>query len=329
MNTSYLAVVKGVLLTCLSLVVGLSVGQEKKLIGKNLAQHDFFYAGEAKIHHMYMVKGGEIVWHYHNPNSRGEISDASLLDDGNILFAHQYRVTEITQDKKVVWSIDAPKGTEIHTVQPIGKEHIVYVQNGLPAKAVVMHIPTKNIVREFPLATRDSASVHGQFRSARLTARGTLIVSHMNLGKVSEYDSHGKELWTIDVTSPWSTQSLKNGNLLITSNGGFVREVNRNKETVWEIQLKTNPGYKVTSPQVSYRLDNGNTIISNWFNQWSKKAVLDLNNPPLQAVEVTPDNKVVWELCSWHEPSNLGPSTIIQPLDEPLVRSEMFFGDIK
>ena len=36
-----------------------------------------------------------------------------------------------------------------------------------------------------------------------------------------------------------------------------------------------------------------------------------------QAVEVTPDKKVVWALCSWAAPGDLGPATTIQILDRP------------
>jgi hypothetical protein len=32
------------------------------LPGKGLAEHDFFYAGEAKEENMYIIKGGRIVW---------------------------------------------------------------------------------------------------------------------------------------------------------------------------------------------------------------------------------------------------------------------------
>lgn len=296
---------------------------------KGLTKHNFFYAGEGKIHRMYMVKGGEISWQYINPDSRGEISDAILLSDGNVLFAHQYGITEITHDQKVIWSIEAPPQTEIHTVQPIGKNHIVYVQNGIPGKVIIMEIPGKKIIREFVIPTENPPSVHGQFRNARLTSKGTLLVAHMSLGKVCEYDSHGKELSAWEIPSPWSVSELKNENILITNNRGFVREINRKGETVWEIRLTENPAYKVNSPQVSYRLPNGNTIINNWFNEWNSAVSLDRNNPPLQAIEVTPDNKVVWELSSWSDPNDLGPSTIIQPLNEPVIRENLFFGDIK
>ena len=50
-----------------------------------------------------------------NPLSSGEISDAVLLSDGHILIAHQHGIKEIDKNKKVVWSMDAPKGYEIHS----------------------------------------------------------------------------------------------------------------------------------------------------------------------------------------------------------------------
>ena len=319
----FLNPIMGLLLMTVTFFTTVALSQELR----DQKRHDFFYAGETKIHHMYMVKAGEITWRYHNPDSKGEISDAMLMDDGNILVAHQFGLLEMTGDQKIVWSKPAPEGTEIHTIQPIGKNHVVYVQNGKPAKLVVMHIPSLEIKKEFELPSGDS--VHGQFRNARLTSRGTIVVSHMDLGKVCEYDSTGKEVWSIEIPSPWSAIPLKNENLLITSNRALVREVNREKASVWEVNLRETPEFKVTSPQVSYRLPNGNTIISNWFNQWSRNAVLDLENPPVQAIEITPDKKVVWELCWWKTPDELGPSTIFQPINEPVVRGKLTFGEFK
>lgn len=89
------------------------------LPGSGLVQHDFFYAGEAKTRDMYIVRKGEIVWAYRDSTGRGEISDATLLSNGNILFAHQFGVTLINPDKKVLWNFDAPPNTEIHAAQAI------------------------------------------------------------------------------------------------------------------------------------------------------------------------------------------------------------------
>src|ERR1035438_6302696 len=88
------------------------------LPGKGLAQHDFFYAGEAKTQDMYIVRNGKVAWEFHDPAGKGEISDAILLSNGNVLFAHQFGITLIGRNKKVLWNYDAPAGTEIHTAQP-------------------------------------------------------------------------------------------------------------------------------------------------------------------------------------------------------------------
>lgn len=282
------------------------------LPGKGLGQHDFFYAGEAKDERMFIVKGGAIAWSYTH-NGRGEISDAVLLPSGNVLFAHQYAVTEITADKKVVWNHDAPPNTEIHTAQPFGANSVWFIQNGSPAKFFVMNKTTDKVEREFELPVKNPKGVHGQFRQARMTDSGTLLVAHMDAGKAVEYDLAGKALWTVEVPGIWSAKPLKNGNVLATSNRGFVREINRKGETVWEWTTAEAAGYKISSLQTAARLANGNTLINNWFNQWSGK--VDLENPPVQAIEITPDKKIVWALRSWAPPADLGPSTTIQILE--------------
>ena len=281
--------------------------------GANNAQGDFFYAGEAKEERMFIVRGGKIVWS-HTHLGKGEISDAVLLANGNVLFAHQFGVTEINADKQVVWNYDAPTNSKIHTAMPFGTNSVWFVQNSDPAKFVVMNKATSAMEWEFILPVKNPKSIHGHFRHARMTDAGTLMVAHMDLGRAAEYDLDGKELWSLDVPGIWSAKPLKNGNILLVSNRGFVREVNRAKEIVWEWTPADAPGYKFCNLQLAVRLPNGNTIINNWFNQWSDK--LDTNNLPVQAIEVTPDKKVVWALRAWTPPEDLGPATTIQLLDK-------------
>jgi hypothetical protein len=293
------------------------------LPGKGLAQHDFFYAGEGLKERMFIVRGGQIVWSYTHPG-KGEISDAVMSSDGSILFAHQFGITEINADKQVVWNYDAPANTEIHTAQPIGKDRVMFVQNGDPAKVEVINKTTGKIEREFIVPVKNPKGTHGHFRHARLTDAGTLLVAHMDLGKVSEYDVTGKELWSMDVPGGiWSATPLKNGNFLLAG-GGAVREVNRQKETVWQWTPDDTSEFPMTSLQIATRLPNGNTIINNWFNEWSGK--VDPATAPVQAIEVTPEKKVVWVLRSWTAPADLGPSTTIQILDEPSAPENAHFG---
>ena len=294
-----------------ALPVGVPAPAPAVLPGEGLAQHDFFYAGEAKEERMFIVRGGQIVWSYTHPG-KGEISDAVLAPNGNILFAHQYGITEVNAAKQVVWNYDAPANTEIHTAQPLDPERVIFVQNGEPAKVVVINKTTGRIESEFVVPVKNPKGTHGHFRHARLTDAGTILVAHMDLGRVSEYDLTGRELWSMDVPGGlWSATPLKNGNFLLAG-GGTVREVNRQKETVWQWTPGDTPEYPMTNLQLATRLPNGNTVINNWFNQWS--GAIDPAHPPVQAIEVTPDKKVVWVLRSWTAPADLGPSTTIQIL---------------
>ena len=282
------------------------------LPGNGLAQHDFFYAGEAKQERMFIVRGGRVAWSYQHAG-KGEISDAVLEPNGNLLFAHQFGVTEINADKQVVWNFDAPTNTEIHTAQPYGTNFVWFVQNGDPAKFLVVNKATGVTESEFDLPVKNPKAIHPQFRHARMTPAGTLLVAHMDLGRVTEYDLTGRELWSLAVPGIWSATPLANGNVLVVSNQKFVREVNRHGETVWEWTVADAPAYQFANLQLASRLPNGNTVINNWFNQWGGR--LETNNLPVQAIEVTPDKKVVWALRAWTPPAQLGPATTIQILD--------------
>ena len=311
------------LLLTLGLTVTAVCGALAQKTDTSLERHNFFYAGQSKQRRMFIVKDGKVNWAYQDQLKKGEISDAVLMSDGHILVAHQYGVAEVTQDQQTVWSYAAPKGTEIHTVQPIGRTHVVFVQNGKPAKAVVMEIPACRIVREFVLPVNEKGSVHGQFRNARLTSRGTLLIANMGLGCIHEYNCNGQEIDRWTGMLPWSVQEMpKTGNLLITGRKGLIQEINRQGHTVW--QLNTTD-YGVTQPQKTIRLKNGGHIINNWYNEWNKEP-MDTANAPVQAIEVDKDGRLAWQLKAWKEP-DLGPSTTIQLLNEAVNRDRMFFGE--
>ena len=218
-----------------------------------------------------------------------------------------------------------PEGTEIHTAMPIGFDHVLYVQNGDPAMVKVVNLTTNKTVKEFPIPVGNPKSTHGHFRHARITPAGTLLVAHMDMKQVCEYDSDGKEVWSYSIASPWGATPLKNGNVLIASRSD-VREVTRDGETVAIFTSEDSSDYELRSLQLAWRLPNGNTLINNWFSEWGGK--LDRAHPPVQAVEFTPDKKVVWVLRSWENP-DLGPSTTIQILDEPETPENVCFGDIQ
>jgi len=326
MNTRHLALLLGVVLSLPSLTHAANepAPVPTPLPGNGLAQHDFLYAGEAKDRKIFIVRKGQIVWSYDDPKGKGEISDATLLADGNVLIAHQFAVKLIAPDKSVLWNFDAPKGSEIHTAQAVGKDHVLFVQNGDPALVRIVNIHTSAVRKEFPIPVKNAKSVHGQFRHARLTPAGTLAVAHMDLGKIAEYDADGKEVWSAPAQSPWGVTPLASGNFLIIDRAG-VREINHQKETVWSCARTDLPDYKLPNLQLAWRLANGNTLFNTWVNSWQGN--IDKQTAPAQALEITPGKKVVWALRSWSNP-DLGPATTIQILDQPPAEN-LTFGDIK
>lgn len=285
-----------------------------ELPGKGLAQHPFLYCGEWQNRSidrqtMLIVREGKIVWSYTNP-WRGELGDCTLLSNGNIVFSRQFGASEITPDKRIVWNYDGPPNTEIHTTFPVGKDKVLIMQNGNPAKALLIEKKSGKILREQLLATRNPEGIHGQFRHIRMTRAGTLLVAHMDLGKVVEYDRSGREIWSVSAPSVWAAIRLKNGNTLLSGNQrGYVREVNRKGETVWEINKDDLPGIPLFTVQEVSRLANGNTLINNW----PGSAPADQWKNVVQLIEVTPKKQVVWALRDWEK---LGPASSTQLLDE-------------
>ncbi len=303
------------------------------LPGQGLNQHPFFYTGQYDfrnpVQKMFIVREGRVVWTYEMPTNASdpgktlqEFSDATMLSNGNVVFARKTGAGEVTPDKKLIWNYVAEKGCEVHICQPIGTDRVMIIQNGLPAKLMVINTVTGKTEKQFELPTNgDPKTVHTQFRRAQLTKAGTFLVAHHDQDKVVEYDANGKEIWSVAATIPWDAVRLKNGNTLISSHNCYVREVNPKGETVWEFTQKDAPDIALWCLSEGSRLANGNTIITNWCPVGvvdAKGAKATAKWPTsVQAIEVTPDKKVVWALRAWTPPADLGPATCLQLLDEP------------
>ena len=289
--------------------------ETQPLPGNGLAQHPFLYCGEwqQRGHSeqtMYVIRQGRVVWTYSIP-AKEELGDCTMLSNGNIIFSRRLGASEVTPDKKIVWNYDAPPKTEIHTAYPLGKNRVLIMQNGNPAKLLVINKKTNKKEKELTLEIRNPENVHGQFRHVRPTRSGNFLVAHLDLGKVIEYNNKGKAIWSVAAPSAWAAVRLRNGNTLISGNQhGYVREVNKKGDTVWEINKDDLPGIHLYTVQEADRLANGNTLINNWAGS------LPLEQWPtvVQLIEVTPEKRVVWALRDWQ---TLGPASSTQLLDEP------------
>jgi hypothetical protein len=275
------------------------------LPGKGLAEHPMLYIGEG-CNKVFLIDGGKVIWTY-STGKGWEYDDIWLLSNGNILFSRMAYAAEVTPQKKIVWRLDAPKGTEIHSVQPIGLDKVLVMRNGTPAKIMVINKKTGlvEVDHAFPAALT-GAGVHGQFRRVRITDKGTYLLPLLQMNKVIECDKDFNEIWSYDIRSPWAAIRLKNGNTLISDERDqLAREVSPKGETVWEFKLsELPPEIGFSGSQSCVRLANGNTIFCSRGDSGKRP----------QLVEITPDKRVAWVLKDWKE---LGPATAIQILDDP------------
>lgn len=296
------------------------------LPGKGLAYRDFLYAPQAG-QTVQIVKGGKVAWTYDLPGARGEVQEATMLSNGHILIAWMLGIKEIDQDQKVVWSYDAPPKTEIHTAKAIGKDKVLFIQNGNPAQVMLATKSTNKVEPLFTVPAGAPDNPHNQTRRAWLSDAGTMVLAHTDLNKVVEYDETGKAIWSVEAARPYSVQRLSNGNTLITSFDVFIREFDRQGKVVWEFtpaDMKAQ-GYVEGKWCTATRLKNGNTLLTN-NTRWSSTA--NEATGPVQALEITPGKKIVWALRSWKDPA-FKASCSLQFLDEPGPQENQRFGKIK
>jgi hypothetical protein len=281
--------------------------------GVGLGQHPMLFAGEG-YNTIFLVNQGKVIWTY-STGRGGEIDDVWMLSNAHVLYARMHHVEEVTPQKELVWHYEAPPGTEIHSCQPIGLDRVLLVQNGLPPKLMIINKKTRavELEHELPAASlTDPHTVHPQFRRIRMTAQGTFLAPFLKMAKVVEYDKTWKPIWTYEIPTPWAAVRLHNGNTLIADeHDKLVREVSPAGATVWELkQADLPPEIVLHNIQTADRLANGNTVIFSCTGGVKRE---DRPNV-IQALEVTPDKKVVWVLQDW---KNLGPGTTAQFLDQP------------
>ena len=280
------------------------------LPGRSLAQHPFLYYGEGN-NVLYVVNHGKVIWTYAFPKG-GEIDDAWMLSNGNIVCTTMRHCYEVTPEKKIVWSYDCPTNREIHALQPVGLEQVMVVENGLPPRLYVINKRdnSKAVDHELPaISATDQKTVHTQFRNCRVTAQGTYLLPFLKEGRIVEYDKNWKEIWTVKADGPWSAVRLKNGNTLVPGdNHAYIHEINAKGEIVWAVEKNDLPDIELRVVQTANRLENGNTVFCNRGGSSTNRFSL------VQIIEVTPDKKVAWAVRDW---TALGSATGIQLLDEP------------
>jgi hypothetical protein len=301
-----------------------------------LDRHDALYCGEWQKTNpvgdtIYVIKGGKVVWTHSLPTAgQDEFGDCWMASNGHVFFNRKmYGAQEIVPDMTtgkegpIVWEYKEDPGTEVHSVQPIGLDKVIVMQNGLPMAKLMLIDKTKAMTCTSGMPCvlqtwqfQGTGAVHGMFRHVRMLANGNLLIPYTSGGKVIEYTQQMQNVWEWDSgPSPWSAVRLKNGNTLVGGNQGhWVQEVTPSKQVVWNLNPMTFSSFPLYTMQNTFRLTNGNTIINNW----CPGGITNVAQWPTctQVAEVTPIFQVVWAVKSWTNP-NLGPGSSTQLLDQP------------
>lgn len=269
--------------------------------GGGLARHDMLYIGEG-CNRIFLVKDGKIIWKY-DTGAGWELDDVWMLSNGNILFSRMYWAAEVTPRKEVVWRMDAPAGTEIHALQPIGLNRVALVVNEIPSpRLLIINKATGKTEVDRVIPNYGEQGTHSQNRRFRVTAEGTYLMPFLSGHRVVEYDEDFHEIWSVEVEKPWAAVRLKNGNTLVSDESDqSVTEFRPDKSIAWRLTQEDLGEYRLEGTQSCVRLDNGNTIL----------CARGENGKTAQLVEVTPEKEVVWVMKDW---KNFGPATAVQIL---------------
>jgi PQQ-like domain len=246
---------------------------------------------------------GEVEWEF---PVKAEVHDIAMLPNGNLLFTTSpTTIVEMGSDKKIVWqhvsrTRKGYKGAvEIHAFQRLANGLTMVAESG--NRRIIEVDRDDKIVHEIPL-TVENPNSHRDTRLSRKLDNGNYLVCHEGDGKVREYDSAGKVVWsyTLDLggrprspghgpeghgTEVFGAIRLPGGNTLIaTGNGNRVIEVTPEGKIDWSIGHDELPGIRLAWVTTLELLPNGNLIMGNCH--------AGPDNP--QLFEVTRDKKVVW-----------------------------------
>ncbi len=240
-------------------------------------------------HKLFIVGAdGKVEWEY---TDAGACSDVWGLPNGNVLFSTGHGVKEVSPDKKTVFEYKS--ASEVYACQRLANGNTFVGECNAGCLREIAP-DGKTIVKEVRLLPAGKNGGHSYIRNARVLTNGHYLVAHYGEGVVREYDGAGKGVRCIPAPGgPHSAAQLANGNVLIATGdhkcpeGPRVFEVDPSGKTVWELKDGDLPGIKFAFMTGFHRLQNGNTVISNWLGH--KK----FGTSPHLA-EVTPDKRVAW-----------------------------------
>lgn len=250
---------------------------------------------------------GEKEWVFDIPNY-SECNCASLSKNKKTLVYSNKREVCLVAFKsgELIWDFKVDKGQEAHTARFLPNGNILVGICASPKARILELGKNGKILKETNFET-GVENPHGQFRQIIKNKKGNYVVPLIGRGAVVEVNPKGEIVREVKLNAPvFSVKELKNGNWLLSCDGGRIFIVNPNTEEKLRVIDNSNiDGAKMLFMTEAQMLKNGNILASNW-NGHSK----DKSQPKL--MEIDKNNRVVWVLKDDSDIPNISAVTVVE-----------------
>lgn len=210
--------------------------------------------------------GDVIEWKYGLPEG-SECNSVEIIPGGDVLLSYKKGARVVKRDAAgtVVWDYtDVADTAELQTATRLPDGGYLLAVCGTPARFIELDSTGLQVRKEvrYDLGIQPA---HAQFRRVTKSANGNYLVPIITTGQVLEIRDDSTLVMTYNVGgTPFSVQELPTGNLFVALGDGHCAiEIDRISGALVE-RIDTLPGIPMHFIAESERLDNGNTMLSNW-----------------------------------------------------------------
>ena len=235
--------------------------------------------------------GDQIEWKYGLP-AGSECNSVEIIPGGDVLLSYKKGASVIKRDAAatIVWDYtDVADTAELQTATRLSDGGYLLAICGTPARIVELDSTGTQVRKEvrYDLGIQPA---HAQFRRVSKAANGNYLIPIITTGKVLEIKDDSTLVKEYNVGgTPFAVQELPDGNLFVAlGDGHSAVEINRADGSVIS-QIDNVPGVPLHFVAQSMRLENGNTLLSNWQGHLPAE-----QQTAPQLVEIDPTGAVVW-----------------------------------
>lgn len=279
MKTLFLALILGLALAAGAAAQGAAPLVTGKIEGKVLT------AGSRSV--MILDPAGKVAWEH---KTRSLPHDTWMLENGNVLYADEATVTEVTPDQKIVFEYKpAPnKGGGAFACQRLENGNTLVGEN---STGRVLEVDRQGKV-VFELKVQPyKAGDHHNMRMARKLKNGNYLVCHSGAKVVREYTPQGKVVREFQLDNiAFSAVRTPQGTTLVGAIDRIV-EFGADGKVVWEFKNTDLPGVTISNITGIHLLPNGN-VAAGVYRAYDKAG------RGTGLFEITRDKKLVWRYAN-------------------------------